>query len=291
MTNTVKVTNVSLRATKHDIEEFFSFSGEIERVEIQKETEHSQIAYVTFKDPQALDTALLLSGATIVDQSVGISPVEDQSVASAPPQLMEVSQDARTAESGNANAINKAQDVVSSMLAKGFVLGKDAMSKAKAFDEKHGLTASASAKVSSIDKKIGLSDKFSAGTTIVNEKVRDMDEKYKVSERTKSTFAAAEQKVNDAGSALMKNRYIFQGASWVTGAFSKVAKAAEDVGVKAKEKVFATEESKGLSNEGLSPAGPVHTAEPGSTHGSGDTAVDSSANSTGYSSLPQYKSG
>eukprot|EP00252_Welwitschia_mirabilis_P020300 TRINITY_DN4945_c0_g1_i1.p1 TRINITY_DN4945_c0_g1~~TRINITY_DN4945_c0_g1_i1.p1 ORF type:complete len:162 (+),score=44.05 TRINITY_DN4945_c0_g1_i1:655-1140(+) len=135
------------------------------------------------------------------------------------------------------------------MLAKGVILGKDAMNKAKEFDEKHGLTATASAKVSSFDKKIGFSEKISAGTAIVNEKVKHVDEKYQVSEKTKSTFAAAEQKVHNAGSTLMHNRYICQGASWVTGAFSRVAKAAEDVGMKTKAKIYAAKGSNVLSND------------------------------------------
>jgi RNA recognition motif-containing protein len=60
-TNTVRVSNVSPKATEHDIQDFFSFSGEIEHIELHKDGELSQIAFVTFKDAQALDTALLLS--------------------------------------------------------------------------------------------------------------------------------------------------------------------------------------------------------------------------------------
>ena len=128
------------------------------------------------------------------------------------------------------------------MLAKGYILGKDAVNKAKSFDEKHRLTSSASSKVVSFDKKIGFTEKISAGTSVVKEKVGEVDHKFQVSEKTKSAFAAAEQKVSSAGSAIMKNRYVFTGASWVTGAFSKVAKAAEEVGQKAKEKVGKSEE-------------------------------------------------
>lgn len=127
--------------------------------------------------------------------------------------------------------------MVSSMLAKGFTLGKDALMKAKSFDEKHQLSSSATAKVASLDQKIGLSEKISAGTSIVNGKVREMDEKFQVSEKTKSAFSAAEQTVTNAGSAIMKNRYVLTGASWVTGAFSRVAKAAGELGQKTKEKV------------------------------------------------------
>lgn len=128
------------------------------------------------------------------------------------------------------------------MLAKGFILGKDALNRAKSFDEKHQFTTTAAAKVSSLDQKIGFSEKLSMGTTLVNYKVKEMDEKYQVSEKTKSALSAAEQSVSNAGSAMMKNRYVFTGATWVTGAFNRVAKAAEDVGQKTREKVMAEDQ-------------------------------------------------
>ena len=143
---------------------------------------------------------------------------------------------------GSDSTLRKAEDVVSGMLAKGFVLGKDAVNKAKSFDEKHQLTSTATAKVASFDKKIGLTEKISVGTSVVNEKVREVDQKFQVSEKAKLAFAAAEQTVSSAGSAVMKNRYVLTGATWVTGAFSKVAKAAGEVGQKTKEKVGMAED-------------------------------------------------
>ncbi|THU72813.1 hypothetical protein C4D60_Mb04t16150 [Musa balbisiana] len=253
---TVKVSNVSLSATMQDIKEFFSFSGDIEYVEMQSADEWSQIAYVTFKDSQGAETALLLSGATIVDLSVIIVPAPEYQVppaASSPP----VQKD-DNASSSAGSAVQKAEDVVSSMLAKGFILGKDAVNKAKTFDEKHQLTSTASAKVASFDKKIGLSEKISTGTSAVGEKFKEMDQKFQVSEKTKSAFAAAEQKVSSAGSAIMKNRYVFTGASWVTGAFNKVAKAASEVGSKTKEKVVAEQEHKTRSEDDFAE---VHLSE------------------------------
>lgn len=143
---------------------------------------------------------------------------------------------------GAESAFHKAEDVVSSMLAKGFVLGKDAVNKAKSIDEKHQLTSTATAKVASFDKKIGFTEKINVGTSIVNEKVKEVDQKLHVSEKAKTAFAVAEQKVSSAGSAIMKNRYVFTGASWVTGAFNKVAKAAGEVGQHTKEKVGMAED-------------------------------------------------
>jgi hypothetical protein len=130
------------------------------------------------------------------------------------------------------------------MLARGFVLGKGAINRAKSFDERHHVISNASATVASIDRKIGLSDKLSIGTTIVNEKVREMDEKFQVSEKTKSAYVAAEQKATNAGSAIMSNPYVSTGASWVSSAITVVAKAAEDVTTMTMEKVEMVEADK-----------------------------------------------
>ncbi|XP_004245956.1 binding partner of ACD11 1 isoform X1 [Solanum lycopersicum] len=237
---TVKVSNVSLGASERDIKEFFSFSGDIEYVEMQSDTERSQIAYVTFNDSQGADTAVLLSGATIVDMSVTVTL---DPVYQLPPTAFTASVPTGKKSAGNSeSAFQKAEDVVSSMLAKGYILGKDAVGKAKSFDEKHQLTSTATAKVASLDKKIGLTEKISIGTSIVNDKVREVDQKLQVSDKAKSALSAAEQTVSSAGSAIMKNRYVLTGSTWVAGAFSKVAKAAGEVGQMTKEKVGMTED-------------------------------------------------
>ncbi|XP_057800701.1 binding partner of ACD11 1 [Salvia miltiorrhiza] len=241
-TRTVKVSNVSLSATEQDIQEFFSFSGVIQYVEMKSENERSQSAYVTFKDAQGAETAVLLSGATIVDQSVTIA-LEPNYTLPASAAASTASQ-GDTAAGGVAAAAQKAEDVVSGMLAKGFILGKDALNRAKSFDERHQLISTASAKVASLDQKIGLSEKITVGATIVNDKVKEVDQKFQVSEKTKTAFAAAEQTVSSAGTAIMKNRYILTGTTWVTGAFNRVSKAAGDVGQKTLEKVAEEEQGR-----------------------------------------------
>jgi len=98
--------------------------------------------------------------------------------------------------------------------------------------------------VASLDQKIEFSEKTSVGASVVGDKVREVDQEFYVSEKTKSAFAVAvaDQNVSSAGSAIMKNRYILTGTSWVTGAFGKVAKATEEVGQKTKEKMVMVEE-------------------------------------------------
>ncbi|VVB14811.1 unnamed protein product [Arabis nemorensis] len=257
----VKVSNLSSGATEHDIKEFFSFSGEVESIDIQG-NEHS--AYVTFKDPQGAETAVLLSGASIADQSVIIEMAPNYSPPAAP--------HAETQSGGAAEGVvQKAEDVVSSMLAKGFILGKDAVGKAKAFDEKHGFTSTASAGVAtatagvaSLDQKIGLSQKITAGTSLVNEKIKEVDQSFQVTERTKSAFAAAEQTVSSAGTAVMKNRYVLTGVTWAAGAFNRVAKAAGEVGQKTKEKVEAEQPPEAPQSQQQPPPegyAPIHSSE------------------------------
>ncbi|XP_018732807.2 binding partner of ACD11 1 [Eucalyptus grandis] len=239
---TIKVSNISPNVSDRDVREFFSFSGDIQHVEMRRESESSQLAYVTFKEAQGADTAMLLSGATIADLCVSITPVDDYQL---PPEALPSTPEKKPTIGGD--AIKKAEDVVSSMLAAGFVLGKDVMARAKALDEQHHWTSSASATVASIGGKIGLGERLGAGTTIVTGKVKEMDERLHVSEMTRSALAMAEQ-IKAGGSAanssIMSNRYVSTGASWVSSALETVVKVAEDVSNMTKEKVEKAEEGK-----------------------------------------------
>lgn len=132
--------------------------------------------------------------------------------------------------------VTKAQEVVSTMIAKGSAIKQDAVNKAKAFDEKHQLRASASAKVLSFDKRVGLTEKLTVGISVVNEKVKSVDQRLHVSDKTMAAILAAERKLNNTGSAVKSSRYVTAGAAWFNGAFSKVAKAGHVAGTKTREK-------------------------------------------------------
>lgn len=245
----MKVSNISSTATEQDLREFLAFPGKIEYIEMQSDKGNSQVAYVTFSNPEGAETAVLLSGAVVCGQSLTIALAPDHALPASAVSATQTS----NAESGE-SGLRKAEDVVTGLLAKGFILGKDALNRAKSFDERHQLTSTATAKVVSLDQKVGFTEKISAGTVIVNDKMKEMDEKFQVSEKTKSAISVAEQSVSSAGSAIMKNRYVLTGATWVTGAYSRVAKAAEEVGQKTKEKVLA-QDNQGKTEEGAH----VHT--------------------------------
>lgn len=93
------------------------------------------------------------------------------------------------------------------MLAKGSAIKQDAVNKAKAFDEKHQLRANASAKVISLDRRVGLTEKLTVGISVVNDKVKTVDQKLQVSDKTMAALMAAERKLNNTGSAVKSSRY------------------------------------------------------------------------------------
>lgn len=248
---TVRVGNISDLAGEREIREFFSFSGEIEHVEIRSgEVGALRTAFVTFRDHKALEIALLLSGATIVDQIVSITLAENYVVKAEEQAFAEDKDIASVSTPGddvsNFEAVNsrgsgrmyvsKAQEVMNEMLAKGSAIKQDAVSKAKAFDEKHQLTANASAKVISFDKRVGLTEKINVGITVVNEKVKSVDQRLQVSDKTLAALIVAERKLMDTGTTVKTNRYVTAGTTWLSGAFGKVAKASNVAGAKTKEK-------------------------------------------------------
>ncbi|KAL0372771.1 UNVERIFIED_CONTAM: Binding partner of ACD11 1 [Sesamum calycinum] len=244
---TVKVSNVSPAVSERDILEFFTFSGDIRHIEMQRGTETPQVAYVTFRDSHGVDRATLLTGATLAGLSISITPVENYEL---PPNATSLTSTYSNLPLSRFNiidfsffkdetpsvvgsAVKKAEDVVSTMLAKGFLLGKGALNRAQSFDEKHQLTSNATATVASIDRRIGFT-----------EKVKEMDERLQVSEMTKSALAAAEQRASSAGSAIMNTRIVSAGASWFSSALSVVSKAAEGVSTMTREKVEKVEEER-----------------------------------------------
>lgn len=123
-------------------------------------------------------------------------------------------------------AVAMTQEVVKTMLAKGYVLSKDALAKAKDFDESHQVSASATAKVSELSQRIGLADKISAGV----EAVKSVDQKYNVSETTKAAASATGRSVAAAANTFVNSSYFSKGALWVSGALTRAAQVASDLG-------------------------------------------------------------
>ncbi|KAA3456020.1 binding partner of ACD11 1 isoform X1 [Gossypium australe] len=213
---TAEITSLSPKATEKDLCDFFAYCGAIEHIEIIRCGEYACTAYVTFKDAYSLETAVLLSGATIGDQSVCISKwgsYGDDSYLwdSSTWKTEEDTSSSVTHMHPFVSSPGEAVTVVKTMLAKGYVLGKDALIKAKDLDESYRVSATAAAKVAELSNRIGLTDKINTSM----ETVKSVDEKYHVSDITKSVASVT-------GTAV--------GALWVSGMLNRAAEAAADLG-------------------------------------------------------------
>ncbi|CAK9172184.1 unnamed protein product [Ilex paraguariensis] len=236
-----EVTSLSPNATEKDVYDFFAFCGTIEHVDIVRAGEYACTAYVTFGDAYALETAVLLSGSTILDQRICITrwgQYEDEfdlwnrsswrheeESESTPPQ-------GRQFVPSAGEAVTMAQDVVKTMISKGYVLGKDALSKAKAFDESHQVSATAAGKVAEMSERIGLTDKICAGVVAV----KSVDERYHISDVTRLAVSATGRTAAAAANTVVNSSYFSTGALWMSDALSRAARAAADLGSRGIEK-------------------------------------------------------
>lgn len=119
-----------------------------------------------------------------------------------------------------------AQDTVKTMAAKGFVLGKDALVRAKTFGESHQAPAAAVAKVTELSEGIGLTGKISAGIDVA----KSVDQRYHISDTTRSAMSATQRKAVSAANAMVNSSYFSKGALWLSGALDRASQVAGDLG-------------------------------------------------------------
>jgi len=220
---TVQVCNLSPKATAKDVKQFFSYSGTVKKVKLERAGQWAQVAFVTFKEPYALETAVLLNGATIIDQKVCILPWggSELAVNRWKKQTMKLQEEGKEGnkqmmklqEEGNTQGASsfipsagQAVNAVTTMLSKGYILGKDTVSKANELDQKYQVINTAAAKVTSFGKFVG--------------------------EKSKAALIVTGQAAYSAGRAAVNSSYFASGTLMVSGALNKAVKAAGGLGTK-----------------------------------------------------------
>lgn len=225
----VEVIGLSPEARWEDVYWFFINCGNVKHLEILRVSDDVSMAHVEFEDADSVKIALFLSGSEIANQPVAISSCGKCNV-DLSPYLDEAkigSNNAATTRSdpfvsAPGEAVTVVQDVVHTMISKGYVLGKDALSKAKAFDESHQF----SSKIADLSKRIGLTDKINSGM----QAAKCIDETYHVREMTKSAAAYSSRTAVAAANAVVNSSYFAKGALWVSDVLDHAAKAAADLG-------------------------------------------------------------
>eukprot|EP00898_Chlorokybus_atmophyticus_P001490 jgi/Chlat1/2341/Chrsp17S02621 len=212
----VLVTNISPNATERSLSEFFSFSGEIRRISIRDEADGTKSATVTFKDAKALDTALLLTGAVIVDRAVMITAASGVPNSPNTPLMSPVSQTSPLAEP------NRTERAIAAMLARGYVLSSDVLSRARAVDEKHGLTSRVRAKLAAVDAMYNVTERTKALGQRADAALKDVDTRLGLSTYAKAAVGALERSMNSVKDVAMTNTTVARVTNVVNNAVTAV---------------------------------------------------------------------
>eukprot|EP01116_Phalansterium_solitarium_P018702 TRINITY_DN5050_c0_g1_i1.p2 TRINITY_DN5050_c0_g1~~TRINITY_DN5050_c0_g1_i1.p2 ORF type:complete len:284 (-),score=101.05 TRINITY_DN5050_c0_g1_i1:608-1459(-) len=209
---TVFVSNVSPNATEKTVSDFFSFCGKITKLYLkQDEGRNTKSAIVQFETESAAKTALLLSNALIVDLPIAVVPYS-QAAVTAPLAPAAEPADITTRDFGVPDEQRSKTSVIVSLLAAGYVVGEDAIQKAKEFDEKHSILLQArigfetvKAKALEVDQKLHISEKVAAAAHIVEDKAKQVDEKYQVSAKAHQAANVVKDKANETLAKLKEN--------------------------------------------------------------------------------------
>ncbi|KAG6396040.1 hypothetical protein SASPL_142178 [Salvia splendens] len=223
----VEVIGLPPEASREDVYQFFINCGNIRHLQITRVSSDVSMAHVEFEDAYSVKVALFLSGSEIANQPVAISSCGTYNVDPSPSLFVE-GQQSNQFVSSPGEAVTVMQQVVQTMIAKGYVLGKDALSKAKAFDESHQVSSSAAAKIAEFSKRIGLTDKIQTGV----QAGKGIEEKYHVYDMTKTAAVYSGKTAVAAASAVVNSTYFAKGALWVSDVLDRAAKAAAHLGNK-----------------------------------------------------------
>lgn len=163
---TVVITNISSRATNARVLDFMAFAGVVSAfgfgtdADAAEDGTFERHAFVTFAEAEAVTSAVLMSGANIVDRQICVSPFaavfgdgdeedaavfEDSAEAGPGDQVVTIESEpelaalAAAADSGEAAAVSqekrKKLSILAMLIAAGYAVSKAAVSRAKRVDE------------------------------------------------------------------------------------------------------------------------------------------------------------
>jgi len=222
-TRAVFVANISPNATEKTVSDFFSFCGRITNLNLRKEAsgDGSHEAIVIFETDSAAKTALLLTNALIVDRAITVVPHVPSAADTAPvvPEAPEnITNRAFTAPDHERSKTS----VMASLLAAGYVLGSDTVSKARDLDEKHMITLQfkvgaeqVKAKANEIDRALHISETANVIKTVTLEKAKQVDEQLHISEKVNQAADVVKQQVSGFANKASENEVVAKGVGIV----------------------------------------------------------------------------
>lgn len=224
--HSVLVTNLSPQADEKTISDFFSFCGKIEKFYVKK-GENTNTAVICFETESAAKTALLLTNALIADQPIEVKtyiPEEIHDEQGNTPNLGELvpQEKIMTRDYKVPDEQRTKTSVIASLIAAGYILGQDAIGKAKEFDEKHNLSVKAKAavdtaksKLEEFDRNYKITEKTTQLKQNISTKATQIDQEYHISEKITATTTAAKESVLNAAHKVQENPTVAKGISTI----------------------------------------------------------------------------
>jgi RNA recognition motif-containing protein len=236
-TRAVFVSNISPNATEKTVSDFFSFCGRITKLTLRKEAisqDGSQEAIVIFETDSAAKTALLLTNALIVDRPITVVPhvpsASDVDAPAAPAAHSETQPENITSRQFTTPDSERSKtSVVASMIAAGYVLGSDAATNAREFDEKHMISLQlkvgaeqVKAKANELDKALHITETANVIKTATLEKAKEVDEKLHISEKVNQAADAVKFQANAFANKAAENEVVIKGMGLLSSLSSTI---------------------------------------------------------------------
>jgi hypothetical protein len=214
------VSNISPSANEKTVTEFFSFCGKITNLKITKYPNKGGEAIVTFETESAAKTAQLLTNALIADRPITVAPYLGENQ----PQAERSAEEATTTEIQGDQIQNKPEtpedrshtSVIASLIAAGYVIGKDGIDKARAIDEQNQISQKimaaanvAKEKITEIDQQLHISETIQNIGNTITTKAHEFDQSYHVSDNVNAAIKTVTQTI-ESGVAMAKEVPVVQ---------------------------------------------------------------------------------
>jgi len=250
----VQVTNISPNANEKTVSDFFSFCGKISRLYFDKEEgKDTNRAVVQFETESAAKTALLLTNALIVDRPIAVVPypLKDIPIINEPGTPVPEEKITNRDFGGSKDEERTKTSVLASLLASGYVLAQDALTKAKQIDDEHNISLqlkvgveTLKVKAHELDQAYHITEKATSMKQTATVKAKKIDEDYKITE--KATQAANTVKTNaiQAAAKAQENQTIKSGVDSMKSGWAAVTQSVSGIYTEYKEQTAKAIEEK-----------------------------------------------
>jgi len=180
MSPTVHVSNIGPSTSEKELKDFFSYCGKIVDLSITPTSDTpdaTKSATVTFEREAAAHTALLLNQTQLSGHNIRVESSQSLDEMAGGKAASHADEPDFGADTDPvARQENKPRSAIfAEMLAQGYVIGDQALTKGIELDKKHGITAKFTAYLAAINEKLHATDR-----------ARSTDQTYHVTEKVKS---------------------------------------------------------------------------------------------------------